>query len=50
MARDAADRTRAVAPLARSADATYIDSSDMTVDEVVDLMAKEVERTCSTRA
>jgi cytidylate kinase len=46
-ARDAADRTRAVAPLAKSADATYVDSSAMTVDEVVELMAKEVERTCS---
>jgi cytidylate kinase len=47
-ARDAADRSRPVAPLARSADATYVDSSAMTVDEVVELMAKEVERTCST--
>lgn len=48
-ARDDADLTRSVAPLARSADATYIDSSDMTADEVVELMAKEVERACSTR-
>ena len=49
-ARDAADRTRSVAPLAQSADATYIDSSDLTVDEVVELMGKEVERACSTRS
>ncbi len=49
-ARDDTDRTRPVARLERSADATYVDSSDMTVDEVVDLMAKEVERACSTRA
>ena len=49
-ARDDADRTRSVAPLAQSADATYVDSSDMTVDEVVELMAKEVERACSTRS
>jgi cytidylate kinase len=49
-ARDAADRTRPVAPLERSADATYVDSSGMTVDEVVELMAKEVERACSTRS
>jgi cytidylate kinase len=49
-ARDAADRTRPVAPLERSADATYVDSSSMTVDEVVELMAKEVERACSTRS
>jgi CMP/dCMP kinase len=47
-ARDDADKTRSVAPLARSADATYVDSSAMTVDEVVELMAQEVERTCST--
>jgi cytidylate kinase len=49
-ARDAADRTRPMARLERSADATYVDSSDMTVDEVVELMAKEVERACSTRS
>ncbi|HZS31971.1 MAG TPA: (d)CMP kinase [Methylomirabilota bacterium] len=48
-ARDEADANRPVAPLTRSADATWIDSSDLTVDEVVELMAKEVERTCSTR-
>jgi cytidylate kinase len=49
-ARDAADRTRPVAPLEKSADATYVDSSGMTVDEVVELMANEVERACSTRS
>jgi len=47
-ARDLADRTRATAPLRRTEDATYIDSSGMTVDEVIELMAKEVERVCST--
>jgi CMP/dCMP kinase len=49
-ARDHRDQKRPVAPLAKSADATYVDSSAMTVDEVVELMAKEVERTCSTRS
>jgi cytidylate kinase len=49
-ARDDADSTRPVARLEKSADATYVDSSDMTVDEVVELMAKEVERACSTRS
>jgi CMP/dCMP kinase len=49
-ARDAADQRRSLAPLARSADATYVDSSAMTADEVVELMAKEVDRTCSTRS
>jgi cytidylate kinase len=48
--RDTADRTRATAPLVRTHDATYIDSSALTVDEVVELMAKEVERVCSTRS
>jgi len=38
-----------VAPLARATEATYVDSSEMTVDEVVELMAKDVERVCSTR-
>ena len=46
---DRADQTRAVAPLARATEATYVDSSEMTVDEVVELMAKDVERVCSTR-
>jgi CMP/dCMP kinase len=49
-ARDDADRTRPLAPLARSADAMYVDSSVMTADEVVELMAREVERSCSTRS
>jgi len=49
-ARDIADRTRALAPLSRTPDATYIDSSGLTVDEVVELMAKEVERVCSTQS
>jgi cytidylate kinase len=49
-ARDQADRTRAAAPLVRTDEATYIDSTDLTVEEVVELMAKEVERVCSTRS
>ena len=49
-ARDTADRTRVLAPLARTPDATYVDSSDLAVDEVVELMAKEVDRVCSTRS
>ncbi len=47
-ARDLADRTRAMAPLQRTEDAIYIDSSGMSIDEVIELMAKEVERVCST--
>lgn len=34
--RDAADSARAVAPLRRAADAVELDSSDMTLDQVVD--------------
>lgn len=49
-ARDLADRSRAMAPLTRADDAIYIDSSAMTIDEVIELMAKEVERVCSTRS
>lgn len=49
-ARDVADQTRAVAPLARMPEATYVDSSEMTVDDVVELLAKEVEQACSTRS
>jgi cytidylate kinase len=47
-ARDAADQSRQVAPLARHEDAIYIDSSALAIDEVVDLMVKEVERACCT--
>ncbi len=47
-ARDLADRTRPVAPLIRSEEAVYIDSSALTIDEVIEVMAKEVERVCST--
>ncbi len=49
-ARDQADATRALAPLSRTPDATYVESSALTVDEVVELMVKEVERACSTRS
>jgi cytidylate kinase len=49
-ARDEADETRPVAPLEKSLDAMYVDSSAMTVDEVVELMAREVEAACSTRS
>jgi len=49
-ARDVADQTRPVAPLSRPSDALYVDSSELTVEQVVDRMAEEVERTCSTRS
>jgi cytidylate kinase len=42
--RDHADSTRAVAPLKKAADAVEIDTSSLTLDEVVGLMEKEARR------
>jgi cytidylate kinase len=48
-ARDAQDRGRALAPLARAAGATEVDSTDLTVDEVVTRMLAVIEeRRCCT--
>lgn len=50
-ARDAQDANRAVAPLRKAADAIEVDTTDLTVDEVVDRMLKIVgERRCCTRS
>jgi cytidylate kinase len=43
-ARDRADRTRAASPLTRAEDAVYIDTTAMTIDEVVDRVMEEVRR------
>lgn len=49
--RDRADSNRALAPLVRPEDALYLDSSALSLEEVVELMLKEVERArCSTRS
>jgi cytidylate kinase len=42
--RDSQDRTRAAAPLVRSPDARTIDTTDLTVDEVVYTMLSEIRR------
>src|SRR5919199_4947400 len=42
--RDRQDRTRAMAPLARSPEARIIDTTDFTVDEVVHTMLSEIRR------
>jgi cytidylate kinase len=47
-ARDARDRSRALAPLVPAPGAVPVDSSEMTLDDVVARMADEVERACST--
>ena len=41
--RDERDKTRADSPLIQASDAVYIDSSGMTIDEVVDQIMKIVE-------
>jgi len=43
-ARDLRDETRPAAPLRQAEDAVRVDSSRLTIDEVVDLMAGEVRR------
>lgn len=49
--RDAQDRTRALAPLRRAADAVDVDTSARTTDEVVAAMLEAVERSrCCTRS
>ncbi len=42
--RDARDRSRPVGALRKTDDMVFLDSTDMTVDEVVDAMVREVER------
>ena len=50
-ARDHQDTTRALAPLAKAADAVEVDTTAMSVDEVVDRMYEIVERRrCCTRS
>jgi len=46
--RDWRDQTREVSPLTRTEDATYIDSSEMTIEEVVDSIMKIVEKKKAT--
>ncbi len=49
--RDVADSSRALAPLVRPDGALYVDSSALSLEEVVELMLKEVERVrCSMRS
>ena len=47
--RDRLDRTRAISPLVPAADAATIDSSDLTVDQVVDAICAVVARAESAR-
>jgi len=49
-ARDVQDETRTLAPLTRAPDAIELDTSDLTVDEVVERMLAAIETRCSTRS
>lgn len=49
-ARDAQDQSRELAPLRQAPDATVIDSTGLSVPQVVERMQKVVERQCCTRS
>lgn len=49
-ARDAQDRERSLAPLRRAPDAVEIDTTNLTVEQVVERMVRAVERQCCTRS
>jgi cytidylate kinase len=49
-ARDAQDTTRSLAPLRKAPDAVEIDTTGLSVEQVVERMLKEVERQCCTRS
>jgi len=47
--RDAQDATRELAPLRRAPDAIELDTSSLTIDEVVERMLAAIEARCFTR-
>jgi cytidylate kinase len=48
--RDLQDKTRSLAPLRPAADAITIDTTHLTIAEVVERMVREIERRCCTRS
>jgi len=48
--RDRQDMTRALAPLRKAPDALTVDTTDLDVEQVVELMQKAIERPCCTRS
>ena len=48
--RDRQDMTRALAPLRKAPDALTVDTTDLDVEQVVELMQKAIERQCCTRS
>ncbi|HET9490445.1 MAG TPA: (d)CMP kinase [Methylomirabilota bacterium] len=49
-ARDTQDKSRSLAPLRPAADAITIDTTNRSVDEVVDTMIRYIEQRCCTRS
>ena len=48
--RDRQDTTRALAPLAKAPDAVTVDTTDLEVEQVVDVMLRVIESQCCTRS
>jgi cytidylate kinase len=48
--RDRQDSTRALAPLAKAADAITLDTTDLDVEQVVETMLRTIESQCCTRS
>jgi cytidylate kinase len=48
--RDRQDSTRALAPLAKAADAVAVDTTDLEVEQVVEVMLRTIESQCCTRS
>lgn len=48
--RDRQDTTRTLAPLRKAPDAVTVDTTDLEVEQVVDLMQQAIERQCCTRS
>ena len=48
--RDRQDATRALAPLRKAPDAITVDTTNLTVDQVIDVMLRAVEKQCCTRS
>jgi cytidylate kinase len=48
--RDRQDTTRALAPLRRAPDAITVDTTNLDVEQVIELMLKAIESQCCTRS
>ncbi len=48
--RDRQDSTRALAPLTKAPDAVTVDTTDLEMEQVVDVMLRTIESQCCTRS